>query len=111
MNAYADKDAPRDSFAQGGYLAARIVTDTLLKLDPRKIDRASVSAALRKVAGFKSDMLCKSFYVGNGARHNGNSTGPIAQVSGAGFKQVAACTTAQEPELADIRADEKKLGL
>ena len=111
MNAYADKDAPRDSFAQGGYLAARIVTDTLLKLDPKKLDRASVSAALRKVSGFKSDMLCKPFYVGNGARHNGNSSGPIAQVSGNGFKQIAACETAQEPELDDIRADEKKLGL
>jgi branched-chain amino acid transport system substrate-binding protein len=111
MNTYADKEAPRDSFAQGGYLAARIVTDTLLKLDPKKIDRATVSAALRKVSGFKSDMLCKPFYVGNGARHNGNTSGPIAQVSGNSFKQVAACATAQESELADIRVDEKKLGL
>ena len=111
MNAYAEKDAPRDSFSQGGYLAARIVTDTLLKMDPKKLDRASVSAALRKVKGFKSDMLCKPFYVGDGARHNGNTSGPIAQVSGNTFKQIAACATAQEPELADVRADEKKLGL
>jgi branched-chain amino acid transport system substrate-binding protein len=111
MNAYAEKDAPRDSFAQGGYLSARIVTATLLKLDAKKLDRASVSAALRKVVGFKSDMLCKPFYVGDGARHNGNTSGPIAQVSGNGFKQVVGCSTAQEPELADIRADEKKLGL
>ena len=111
MNSYADKDAPRDSFAQGGYLAARIVTATLLKLDVNKIDRATVSAALRKVSGFKSDMMCKPFYVGNGARHNANSSGPIAQVSGNGFKQVAACATAQEPEFADIRAEEKKMGL
>lgn len=111
MNAYADKDAPRDSFAQGGYLAARIVTDTLLKMDPKKLDRASVSAALRKVKGFKSDMLCKPFYVGDGARHNGNTSGPIAQVSGHGFKQIAGCASAQDPALADIRADEKKLGL
>lgn len=111
MNAYAEKNAPRDSFAQGGYLAARIVTDTLLKLDPKKLDRANVSAALRKVTAFKSDMLCKPFYVGDGARHNGNSSGPIAQVSGNGFTQVVGCATAQEPELADIRADEKKLGL
>lgn len=111
MNTYADKDAPRDSFSQGGYLAGRIVTDTLLKMDPKKIDRASVSAALRKVSNFKSDMLCKPFYVGDGARHNGNTSGPIAQVSGNGFKQIAACATAQEPELADVRADEKKMGL
>lgn len=111
MNAYADKAAPRDSFAQGGYLSARIVTDALLKLDPKKIDRASVSNALRQVKGFKSDILCKPFYVGEGARHNANSSGPIAQVSGAGFKQVASCMTAQEPELQDVRSAEKKLGL
>jgi len=111
MNAYAEKDAPRDSFAQGGYLAARLVTSTLLKLDAKKLDRASVSAALRKVSNFKSDMLCKPFYVGDGARHNGNTSGPIAQVSGNGFKPVAACASAQEAELADVRALEKKLGL
>lgn len=110
MNAYADKDAPRDSFAQGGYLAARIVSATLLTLDPKKIDRASVSAALRRVHKFQSDMLCKPFYVGDGPRHNANSSGPIAQVSGNGFKQIVGCATAQEPELADIRAEELKMG-
>jgi branched-chain amino acid transport system substrate-binding protein len=111
MAAHADKKAPRDSFAQGGYLAARVVTEALLKLDPKKIDRNTVSAALRQVKGFKSDILCKPFYVGEGARHNANTSGPIAQVSGNGFKQVQACMTAQEPELQDIRSDEKKLGL
>jgi branched-chain amino acid transport system substrate-binding protein len=113
MAAYADKGAPRDSFAQGGYLAARVVTDALLKLGAnKKLDRATVSAALRQVKGFKSDMLCKPFYVGDVARHNANTSGPIAQVSGAGFKQITAgCLTADEPELADVRADEKKLGL
>lgn len=111
MAAYAEGSAPRDSFAQGGYLSARIVTEALLKLDPRKIDRAQVSAALRQVRGFKSDILCRPFYVGDGARHNANTSGPIAQVSGNGFKQINTCMTAQEPELLDIRADEKKLGL
>ncbi len=113
MAAYADKAAPRDSFAQGGYLAARVVTDTLLKLGSAKpLDRAAVTAALRQVKGFKSDMLCKPFYVGDGARHNANTSGPIAQVSGNGFKQVTpACLSADEPELADVRADEKRLGL
>lgn len=111
MNAYAAKTDPRDSFAQAGYLAARIATDALLKLDAKKIDRASVSDALRKVSDFRSDILCKPFYVGNGARHNANSSGPIASVSGGGFKTVSGCISADDPELADIRADEKKMGL
>lgn len=112
MDAYGSKSDPRDSFAQAGYLAARIATEALLKMDPRKIDRAGVSAALRNVKGFKSDILCRPFYVGDGARHNANSSGPIAQVSGNGFKQVSnGCLMAADPELNDLRAQEKKLGL
>ncbi|OYV02400.1 MAG: branched-chain amino acid ABC transporter substrate-binding protein [Burkholderiales bacterium PBB5] len=112
MAAYADKSAPRDSFAQSGYLAARIATEALLKLDAKTLDRAKVTAALRQVKGFKSDILCKPFYVGDGARHNANSSGPIAQVSAGGFKLIGqGCMTADEPELADVRADEKRLGL
>ncbi|MGM9428981.1 ABC transporter substrate-binding protein [Hydrogenophaga sp. MI9] len=112
MAAYADKSAPRDSFAQAGYLAARVATEAMLKLDPKTIDRSKVSAALRQVKGFKSDILCRPFYVGDGARHNANSSGPIAQVSGNGFKLISSgCMTAEEPELADVRADEKRLGL
>ncbi|WP_457392585.1 ABC transporter substrate-binding protein [Roseateles sp. P5_E1] len=112
MEAFGGKTDPRDSFAQGGYLAARIVTEALLKMDPKKIDRASVSTALRNVKGFKSDILCRPFYVGDGARHNANSSGPIAQVSGNGFKQVSnGCLMAADPELSDLREQEKKLGL
>ena len=112
MDAYGGKSDPRDSFAQAGYLAARIATQALLSLDPKKIDRAAVSTALRKVQGFKSDILCRPFYVGDGARHNANSSGPIAQISGNGFKQISAgCLTAADPELAELREQEKKLGL
>lgn len=112
MDAFGNKSDPRDSFAQAGYLAARIATEALLKMDPKKIDRTGVSAALRGVKGFKSDILCRPFYVGDGARHNANSSGPIAQVSGNGFKQVSnGCLTAADPELSDLREQEKKLGL
>jgi branched-chain amino acid transport system substrate-binding protein len=112
MDAFGAKSDPRDSFAQAGYLAARIATEALLKMDPKKIDRASVSTALRNVKGFKSDILCRPFYVGDGARHNANSSGPIAQVSGNGFKQASqGCLVAADPELGDLREQEKKLGL
>jgi branched-chain amino acid transport system substrate-binding protein len=112
MEAFGTRSDPRDSFAQAGYLAARIVTEALLKMDPKKIDRAGVSTALRNVKGFKSDILCRPFYVGDGARHNANSSGPISQVSGNGFKQVSdGCLMAADPELSDLREQEKKLGL
>lgn len=112
MAAHGQRSDPRDTFSQAGYLAARLVTETLLKMNPAKIDRASVTEALRKVGDFRSDILCKPFYVGAGTRHNANNAGPMMVVHGVGFRQApGGCMTADDPELADIRADEKKMGL
>lgn len=112
MDQYGAKADPRDTFSQAGYLSARLVTETLLKMDPKKIDRASVTDALRRVADFRSDILCKPFYVGAGNRHNANNNGPMASNTGSGWALVeGGCMTADDPELADIRADEKKMGL
>ena len=52
------------------------------------------------------------FYVGAGSRHNANNNGPMASNTGSGWALVeGGCMTADDPELADIRADEKKMGL
>ncbi|GAB1385959.1 ABC transporter substrate-binding protein [Melaminivora sp.] len=112
MEQYAPKTAARDNFAQGGYLAARLVTETLLKMDPKKMDRASITQALRGVKNFKSDILCKDFYVGDGQRHNANNSGPMAASNGKTWVPVpGGCLTADDPELTDIRVHEVKLGL
>lgn len=111
MDRYGTKRDPRDTFSQAGYLAARLATETLLKMDPNKIDRASVSEALRQVSDFRSDILCKPFYVGKGARHNANASGPMARSSGTGWTITSECIAADDPELADLRADEKKMKL
>lgn len=109
MDRYGAKTDPRDTFSQAGYLSARLVTEALLKLDPKKLDRASVSEALRKVADFRSDILCRPFYVGNGSRHNANNSGPIVSNTGSGWVTApGGCLVAEDPELADIRADEKR---
>lgn len=112
MNAYGTRTDPRDTFSQAGYLAARLVTETMLKMDPKKITRATVTQALARVTDFRSDILCKPFYVGSGNRHNANNSGPMMQVDGGIFTLASnGCLSADDPELADVRADEKKLGL
>ncbi len=111
MQKYAKADDPRDTFAQAGYLAARVVTETLLKLDPAKIDRPTVTAALREVKGFKSDMLCSPWYVGPGERHNANHAGRMAVTAGKTWKDVGTCTEANDPELVDVIKVERELGL
>jgi len=107
MDTYGNKSDPRDTFSQGGYLVAKITTEVLMKLDPAKIDRATVSNALRAVRNVKSDMLCGPWYVGNGKRHNANHAGLVAVTHNGGWAPKGNCFEIDDPELVDILADEK----
>ena len=107
MDKYGVKTDPRDTFSQGGYLAAKIATETLLKLDPAKIDRATVSDALRAVKGVKSDIMCSTWYIGNGKRHNANHDGMAAVTDGSAWKTEGNCFAVDDPELVDLIAAEK----
>lgn len=110
MDTYGNRSDPRDTFSQGGYLAAKVATEVLLKLDAAKIDRASVSQALRAVRDVKSDMMCGPWYIGNGKRHNANHAGMVAVSSGDGWAPKGSCFEIDDPELDDILAAEKAGG-
>jgi branched-chain amino acid transport system substrate-binding protein len=111
LDKYGAKSDRRDTFSQGGYLAARVATETLLKLDPAKIDRASVTEAFRGIKGFKSDILCGSWYFGLGSTHAANHAGSVAVVSDGGFKPQANCIAIDDPEIAESVKQETALGL
>jgi len=112
MDKYAAADVPRDTFAQAGYLSARLTVEALLNLDPAKLDRTAVTEALRHVDKFESDILCGTWYFGaDGARHNANNTLRESVTDGKSWKAVAGCAKITDPELADIRAFEAKLGI
>ena len=68
MDAYADADAPRDTFSQAGFLAAKIFTDALLKFDPANISRETVSQAMLGITNYSSDLLCRPWYYGESGR-------------------------------------------
>ncbi len=111
MDTFAKPDIPRDTFAQAGYLAARATVEALLKLDPAKIDRASTTAALRGLKRFDSDMFCAAFYIGDAPRHNPNHTGPVSVMQGGKLVPQNACIDSQDPELDDVHAYEKTIGI
>ncbi|WP_293936325.1 ABC transporter substrate-binding protein [Iodobacter sp.] len=111
MNQYGNKKDQRDTFSQAGYLSARLTTETLLKLDPAKITRASVSEALRKIVDFKSELLCRPFYIGTGKRHNANNYSRVASSTGTGWAVRSECSAVLDPELADVQLDEQQLNL
>lgn len=112
MDEYGQTSDPRDTFAQAGYLAARITEKALLTLDPANITRETASAAVQKVRGFESDIFCAPWYFGEGqARHNANSTTRMAVSEGGKWKAVSSCAASPDPELKDIRAYEKSAGI
>jgi branched-chain amino acid transport system substrate-binding protein len=113
MNKYAARTDTRDAFSQGGYLAARAVTQAMLTLKPDQINRQTVNEAIRRVRNVKSDMLCRPFYVAPaGQRNNANYSGPVAVFNGSGWtKDPAGCITVVDGELSDVLASERRLGL
>lgn len=112
MDAYAEPSVPRDTFAQAGYLTAKLATQTLLGMDPAKIDRASVTEAFRKVENFQSDILCRPWYFGGDApRHNANHTLRTSITFGKTWVVRSECAAVEDPELGDIKAYETKAGL
>ncbi|OWV82147.1 branched-chain amino acid ABC transporter substrate-binding protein [Rhizobium sp. R634] len=112
MDQYGQKSDPRDTFAQAGYLAARIAETALMTLDPANINRETASAAVRGIKSFKSDIFCAPWYFGEGqTRHNANSTTRMAVSEGGKWKVVSDCAPSPDPELKDIRAFEKSAGL
>ncbi|MCR6502716.1 ABC transporter substrate-binding protein [Shinella sp. CPCC 101442] len=110
MEEYGQASDPRDTFAQAGYLAARIAEKALMSLDSAGISRESVSAAVRQVKDFKSDIFCAPWYFGEGQpRHNANSTTRMAVSEGGKWKVVSDCAPSPDPELKDVRAFEASL--
>lgn len=112
MDAYAPADAPRDTFSQAGYLAARVVTEAMLTLDPAAISRESVTEALGKVTAFQSDIFCADWYYGkDSARQNANHATRMSVSEGGDWKEVSECANSGDPELADILAYEAANGI
>lgn len=112
MDAHADAGAPRDTFSQAGYLAAKFFTQTLDAMAAGDIDdRAKVTSAIKAVAGYKSDLLCGPYYVGEADRHMPNHAGTMVVVSGEGFKVVRECYEYDGPYFEPLIEAEKALGL
>jgi branched-chain amino acid transport system substrate-binding protein len=62
---YVPKKWGMSSFGQFGFLAARVATETLLTLRPNQLTARGVNAAFLRIKNWKSDLLCRPWYVGN----------------------------------------------
>jgi branched-chain amino acid transport system substrate-binding protein len=112
LDKYAQKNVQRDTFNQAGYLAARWIVEVMMQMDPAKIDRASVTAALRGMkSGYLSDIACGPWYFGPGNRHNPNHAGSVAVTSGGKWVTQKSCFEVEDPDLTDVLATEKEIGI
>ena len=111
LQKYGNKDDPRDTFGQSGFLAAKILTDTLLELDPEQINRETVSEAIVGIQGYESDILCTPWYYGEADRHNANHTTRMAVVKDGAWAELEGCTPVEDPALEPILQQEESEGL
>lgn len=112
MDAHAPEGAARDTFSQSGFLSAKYFVDTLLKMDPAQLDdRAAVTAAIKAISGYTSDLTCGPYYVGEADRHMPNHAGTMVVVKADGFETVRDCYEYDSPYFAPIFEQEKALGL
>ncbi len=111
LQKYGSPRDPRDTFGQSGFLAAKFLTDTLLKLDPKDITRETVAKAVVGIKGFKSDILCTPWYFGSADRHNANHTTRMAVIKGGKYVELEGCKPVEDPGLAPVIAREQRDGL
>lgn len=111
MEAYANKEDPRDTFSQSGYLSAKYFVETLMEMDPAKLDdRAAVTEAIKGIKGKTSDLMCGPYYVGDADRHMPNHAGIMVAVKGGKFEKVRDCFEYEGPYFAPILEAEKAMG-
>ena len=64
---------PLGSFGQMGFVAAEIITRTMLKLPPDQLTMKGINSAIRQIKDFKTDILCKPWYFGDLQQHVPNN--------------------------------------
>ena len=112
MDKYGRAEDPRDTFSQAGFVSAMIVVDTLMQMDPAQLDdRASVTAALKAVKNFRTDLLCGPWYFGEAERHQPNHAGVQMVIKSTGFEVVQDCFEVTGGVFDDLMAKEKAEGL
>ncbi len=112
MDAYAKPEDPRDTFAQSGYLSATYFVKAMLEMDTADLDdRAKVTEKIKSISGYKSDLMCGTYYVGDSDFHMPNRAGYMLKIENGGFTIVRDCYEFESSYFDKHIALEKQLGL
>ncbi len=110
--AYGGKKDQLDNVAQADYIAARIVVKAMLGIKGY-INRDAVTAAIRNMAPYYSDILCGPWYWGgpDATQHNANHVTRTVTVENGKWKALEGCFPNLDPGLVPIVAIENNLGI
>jgi branched-chain amino acid transport system substrate-binding protein len=111
MQKYAPK-VPLGSFSQMGFVEAAIATKALLDLKGDYTPE-TVNQAFKDVKDFKTDILCKPWYYGDGPTHVPNNVDRTTTPKGGKMVEKEACFPISEvdPGIAQVRKWEQENGV
>jgi branched-chain amino acid transport system substrate-binding protein len=101
---------PLGSFGQMGFVAAKMFTDTVLKLPESKLNKKGINQALRDIKNYKTDILCKPWYFQKMKLHVPNNTDRTVTPKDGKMVEAEGCTDipGSYPDLKYVRQFESE---
>jgi branched-chain amino acid transport system substrate-binding protein len=105
VNKKYSPDNPLGSFGQMGFVAAKVFTDTVLKLPEDQLDKEGINEAILNIKNFKTDILCKPWYFQKMKLHVPNNTDRTVTPKDGKMVEVEGCTDIPDsfPDLKYVR--------
>jgi branched-chain amino acid transport system substrate-binding protein len=105
INKKYSPDNPLGSFGQMGFVAAKMFTDTVLKLPEDKLTKEGINKALLDIKNYQTDILCKPWYFQKMKLHVPNNTDRTVTPKDGKMVEVEGCTDipATYPDLEYVR--------
>ncbi len=106
-------DNPLGSFGQMGFVAAKIVSDTLLELPEDQLTKEGINKAILEIKNHETDILCKPWYFQDMKLHVPNNTDRTVTPKDGKMVEKEGCTEipASWPDLEYVREFEKENGV
>ena len=105
VNKKYSPDNPLGSFGQMGFVAAKMFTDTALKLPEDQLTKEGINKALLDIKNYKTDVLCKPWYFQKMDKHVPNNTDRTVTPKDGKMVEAEGCTDIPDsyPDLKYVR--------
>jgi branched-chain amino acid transport system substrate-binding protein len=108
VNKKYSPDNPVGSFGQMGFVAAKMFTDTMLKVPEDQLTKEGINKAILNIKNYKTDVLCKPWYFQEMKLHVPNNTDRTVTPKDGKMVEKEGCTDIPDsyPDLKYVRGYE-----